>query len=330
MKQLTCEMCGSTDLIKQDGIFVCQTCGTKYSVEEAKKMMVEGTVRIDNSHLINNYLTMAETAYSSKNLSEAETYCNKAIEIDPNNYKAWILKGKVVGWASATNNIRLEETVTAFIKAIENYDGDNEEELFSGLLAELKSLTSAMAELLTNHCKKYISKSVEQSLETDIRSIIYQLQRVPQIIKEDELFKIKDDIAVQMTRCAVDAFIDAQVEFGEDQYPSKYDWDRFTEKGNASLCLLVFIIYFNDRYNEANIERCDLFKALSTFVMNSCSYSWNLDYYGNRVYYVDYSYTQEGKNSRQKLIKEFQDLKKEIEDRIAAKKAAENDMHPKS
>ena len=41
MKQLTCEMCGSTDLVKQDGIFVCQSCGCKYSVEEAKKMMIE-------------------------------------------------------------------------------------------------------------------------------------------------------------------------------------------------------------------------------------------------------------------------------------------------
>lgn len=41
MKQLTCEMCGSTDLIKQDGVFVCQSCGCKYSVEEAKKMMIE-------------------------------------------------------------------------------------------------------------------------------------------------------------------------------------------------------------------------------------------------------------------------------------------------
>ena len=37
MKRLTCEMCGSTDLIKQDGAFVCQTCGCKYSIEEAKK-----------------------------------------------------------------------------------------------------------------------------------------------------------------------------------------------------------------------------------------------------------------------------------------------------
>lgn len=41
MKQLVCEMCGSTDLVKQDGVFVCQTCGVKYSVEEAKQMMKE-------------------------------------------------------------------------------------------------------------------------------------------------------------------------------------------------------------------------------------------------------------------------------------------------
>ena len=39
MKQLTCEMCGSTDLMKQDGVFVCQVCGTKYTLEEAKRAM---------------------------------------------------------------------------------------------------------------------------------------------------------------------------------------------------------------------------------------------------------------------------------------------------
>jgi len=47
MKQLICEVCGSADLIKKDGVFVCQACGCKYSVEEARKMMIEGTVSID-------------------------------------------------------------------------------------------------------------------------------------------------------------------------------------------------------------------------------------------------------------------------------------------
>ena len=50
MKRLTCEMCGSTDLMKDGGVFVCQSCGCKYSVEEARKMMVEGTA-VSYTHL---------------------------------------------------------------------------------------------------------------------------------------------------------------------------------------------------------------------------------------------------------------------------------------
>ena len=65
MKRLTCEMCGSTDLIKQDGVFVCQTCGCKYSLRKPKDdggegtVEVTGTVKVDNSAAIENYLDMA-------------------------------------------------------------------------------------------------------------------------------------------------------------------------------------------------------------------------------------------------------------------------------
>lgn len=53
MKQLTCKLCGSTDLLKTDGVFVYQRCGSKYSVEEAKKMLVEGVINIQGSVEIN-------------------------------------------------------------------------------------------------------------------------------------------------------------------------------------------------------------------------------------------------------------------------------------
>ena len=33
MAMIKCEMCGITDIIKQDGVFVCQSCGIKYSPE---------------------------------------------------------------------------------------------------------------------------------------------------------------------------------------------------------------------------------------------------------------------------------------------------------
>ena len=41
MKRIVCEMCDGWDFIKQDGLLVCQGCGCKYPVAEAKKLMVD-------------------------------------------------------------------------------------------------------------------------------------------------------------------------------------------------------------------------------------------------------------------------------------------------
>lgn len=37
----TCELCGGTEFVKSEGMFVCQECGTKYSPEDAQKLMQE-------------------------------------------------------------------------------------------------------------------------------------------------------------------------------------------------------------------------------------------------------------------------------------------------
>lgn len=94
MKQLTCEMCGSTDLLKQDGVFVCQTCGCKYSVEEAKKMMIEGAVEvtgsvsIDDSKETNNIYILARRARSEGNSENAKKYYTILVEKNPNDWEA--------------------------------------------------------------------------------------------------------------------------------------------------------------------------------------------------------------------------------------------------
>ena len=94
MKQLTCEMCGSNDLIKQDGVFVCQSCGCKYSVEEAKKMMVEGTVevtgtvKIDDEKETLNLKQLALNAKNRKDYKEAAKYYNELLLKEPNSWEA--------------------------------------------------------------------------------------------------------------------------------------------------------------------------------------------------------------------------------------------------
>ena len=37
MSKLTCDVCNSDNIIKQDGIFICQNCGAKYSVADMQK-----------------------------------------------------------------------------------------------------------------------------------------------------------------------------------------------------------------------------------------------------------------------------------------------------
>ena len=89
MNRLTCEMCGSTDLIKQDGYFICQWCGCKYTVEEARRMMidgtvdVQGTVKVDNSSYVEKYLANARRAKAKEDWEEAERYYNMVEQNDP-------------------------------------------------------------------------------------------------------------------------------------------------------------------------------------------------------------------------------------------------------
>lgn len=94
MKQIVCEMCGGKDVVKQDGLFVCQNCGTKYSLEEAKKMMVEGTVKvdgavkIDQSEALANLYTIARRARDAQEGENAERYYNEILMKDPNSWEA--------------------------------------------------------------------------------------------------------------------------------------------------------------------------------------------------------------------------------------------------
>ena len=102
MKKLTCEMCGSTNLVKQDGMFVCQDCGTKYSIEEAKKMMIEGTVevagtvKIDRSDNYNNLVQLARDAIADGRFDSAYSNCSEALAIMPNDPEMIALQGFAV------------------------------------------------------------------------------------------------------------------------------------------------------------------------------------------------------------------------------------------
>ena len=38
---MVCEICGSQKIKKENDVFICQECGTEYSLEEARKLLKE-------------------------------------------------------------------------------------------------------------------------------------------------------------------------------------------------------------------------------------------------------------------------------------------------
>lgn len=95
MKRIVCEMCGSHELVKEDGLFVCPYCGCKYTLEEARKMMIEGnvdvsgsTVKVDDSKELENLYQLARRAKDQGKYTDAREYYSKILLKNPNDWEA--------------------------------------------------------------------------------------------------------------------------------------------------------------------------------------------------------------------------------------------------
>lgn len=155
MKKIVCEMCEGTEFAKVDGMFVCQNCGTKYSPEEAKALMVEvesadivvpttaaPVVVMPNasdSGKIHNLLNLARSSYDSKNYSQAEEFCNQVIAIDSMNYDAWKLKGEAINYQINANNPRILEVFNCIMTAYRVLDEAGKEERRYELVNSIKT-----------------------------------------------------------------------------------------------------------------------------------------------------------------------------------------------
>lgn len=118
---IKCEICDSTNLLKQDGVFVCQDCGARYTTEEIKKMVTglapaPATISVaptpepkketpvqeakpDKNQEIAQLLEWAEKAYAEGNKGAGDTYLGKAIGInsaDRNVIEMCLKQGKTV------------------------------------------------------------------------------------------------------------------------------------------------------------------------------------------------------------------------------------------
>lgn len=337
MKKIFCELCDGTEFIKEGGMFVCQGCGTKYSMEEAKSMMREvgddaapaaGAPVVPmgnpNQQQIDNLLVLATTAYEAQNYAEAETYCNKAIELDAMCYKAWNLKGKAAGWQSKIDDLRIEEAAHFFCKAIDFAPEEEKEDLKNQAVEEIKRLGLALISLRKNRFSGSPDKEELQGF-SKARKVVLDALMV--LLSHGNAVGMPDgyldEIATLMNQAGVAALNMARKAWAKVDHPSEKDFDTYLE-WNGNICQIFReSIRVSDGDEEADITRYkNLIIALEEPMdVDACSYTrqWS-SYYSRYEWVREYSLAQSAKDSRRREVQECKDKIAEIERNIRKKK----------
>lgn len=88
MKELVCKMCHSNEIVPKDDLYVCESCGTKYTKDEAEKLSVEVIVKNDNAEKISALLKAAKRAREMSNWESAAKYYDEVLGLAPDNWEA--------------------------------------------------------------------------------------------------------------------------------------------------------------------------------------------------------------------------------------------------
>ncbi|MEE3491539.1 hypothetical protein [Ruminococcus sp.] len=279
MKKIFCELCDGTEFKKENGMFVCQGCGTSYSVEEARGMMreVEGdapasagapavSVPIGNPNQaqIDNILVLASTAYEAQNYKETENYCNRAIELDVSCYKAWNLKGKAVGWQSTIGNLRIEEAAHSFCKAIDFAPEDERDSVKDEAVEEIQRLGLALVALRK---KRFIEKpqgeltGFSADVETIYNALLVLLQHGNAVEMSQEYLH---QICTIMYEAGVEAAEKSDAEYVAKTYPETDDFSEYGANLINCVSLIKGSLDLND--NEDDEVKLERYKKITDIV----------------------------------------------------------------
>lgn len=314
MAALVCDLCGGKLVMGAGGIAVCDSCGMEHSIDRMKEKVqeIKGTIRVDNSHMIKNYLEMAQSAKDAGNNAEAETYCNKIIEIEPTNYKAWMLKGEAAAWQSSLQNSRVGEGVAAFIKAINNAPEDVKDELVEEATGQIKNLSVAMISLRTERFAKWPDEEEANGFISDITSI---LNTVAAFLSQTgaliPLSEIMAPIATLINQSVVQAWQNViWPDYNgdpndSDERAGKYEWQNFIQRVGYCTSLVENAISLCDEDDEDDIQRYENLIFINKAAIESCAWDYDINDWG-KSWYKEWMLSDEAINVRRELIRDYE------------------------
>lgn len=328
MAALVCDICGGKLSMGAGGIAVCGSCGMEHSKDRMQEKIqeIKGTVRIDNSHMVDNYLNIAQTAYDASNLTEAESYCNKSIEIDPTNYKAWLIKGMSAGWQSTLSNPRFAESVAAFSKSIANAPEEEKEALIDQTKNEIVKLAGALINLRSQRYEQWPDEDETEGFKKDLISIYEAIkQYITQVGEKLEPTEVMRPIALQIHASILKTWHEKVLPdyHGEENKPDKSEWSTFIDREGYCRELLLIAIDLSEDDDDMDVLRYELLVELEQTAIDSCSWDYEFTSYGGKLWSKDYVLSDKAIEIRKKFIMEYKNKIAQVKQEIATKKAKE-------
>ncbi len=176
MEAIKCELCGSNDLVKKDGVYVCQYCGTQYTIEDARNLLrtAEGgvdvsgsTVKVDNTGFVKKYLENARRAKAKEDWVEVEKYYNMVEQNDPSNIEAifYSAYGKVMQSLVEVDIYKREAAFKPFINSISIVDDNFNFEKIDEQIELLKQMSDSIF-AMTSSSYVYLTKKNGYGIKT--------------------------------------------------------------------------------------------------------------------------------------------------------------------
>ena len=322
MAALVCDLCGGRLIMGAGGIATCDSCGMEHSADRMKEKIqeIKGVVQVDNTHLIDNYMRMAQNAYNSNNKEEAENYCNKIIEIAPTHQQAWLLKGRAAGWQSTLSNIRFSEAINCFANAIEYTDKEGKEAIIDECQQEVKELAEALLRLRGERFAKWPDEEEKAGFYNDLTAVLQAIlqffETVGSLINKDELMA---PLATIIHNSVMNAWNNVvRPTFGNDHngHPDDYELKRLIVRAGHCTDLLERAINLSESDFENDIQCYTDLIAIHWYLINAQSYSYETvhvrdsNWDGSPIYENKYvkskSLTDEAKRQRRQLITTYE------------------------
>lgn len=299
MRRMVCEICKGHDFLKVDGEYVCQGCGTRYLPAEAMRLLADEDHERGTDDGVKELLDHAIQSKNAGHYFEAEYYCNKVLESDPDNYLAWRNKAEAIAKQTSLEDDRTADAISSYREALRFAPYELREDLRkeSGDNLRVALMCRSIAA-----CKKFGTTALMPDGDVVLGLPHFVEDRAARIaaatgakVLDDT---IRDVVTVAMHKSSVDAWTNHLLPaYANNEHRDKASMDCFVDGGDQVITIMESAIRFHPGSEECARACYGLMVAVQESLIDAHSMRKS-----GRKWVRAYSLSDENKESRRRDV----------------------------